>query len=222
MDLNSIKITKMQKQKGKYDDLLEVYTSAPILTDIDSFDAALKAAVHSSTKIINTDYNAEGDSFRIFIQLKNIRQVLNFFCYEDHFEVFENSVIGKRDLYDLVGVGDSVGDFFDAYISFYGAVLGSMKQNDQMSAARAAGDDTVYDDYDDPELPTCEERGEDDDFVGGAYKEYYGYEDDEKITDYEWARMGKKYAQDLFNNGEIDQDELDERLDYYEDYSYDM
>ena len=41
--------------------------------------------------------------------------------------------------------------------------------------------------------------------------------ENEKITDYEWARMAKKYAQDLFDNGEIDQDELDEHLDYYED-----
>lgn len=66
--------------------------------------------------------------------------------------------------------------------------------------------------------PDNEERAEDDGTYMGSYYKYYDLSD--PCSDEEWAEAGKQWAQDMLDNGEYSQDEYEDAMMHYEDYSY--
>lgn len=80
-------------------------------------------------------------------------------------------------------------------------------------------DDTPDDVQDDEnDLPSNEERADDDGgYMGSAYT-HYGLDD--PCTDEEWAAAGKQWAQDMLDNDEYTDDEYEDAIEHYNDYYY--
>jgi hypothetical protein len=95
-----------------------------------------------------------------------------------------------------------------------------LKKARELSPKSFQTDDDTPDDVQDDEndLPSNEERAEDDGGYMGSYYEHYGLDD--PCTDEEWAAAGKQWAQDMLDNGEYTDDEYEDAISYYDSYYY--
>ena len=72
----------------------------------------------------------------------------------------------------------------------------------------------------DDNLPSNEDRADDDgDYMGSYYKHYRL---DDPCSDEEWAEAGKQWAQDMLDNGEFTEEDYDDAIEHYKYYSYDL
>lgn len=75
------------------------------------------------------------------------------------------------------------------------------------------------DDYsEDDDLPSNEDRADDDGDYMGSYYKHYGLDD--PCSDEDWAETGRQWAEDMLNNGEYDEEEYENAIEHYKYYSY--
>ena len=66
-------------------------------------------------------------------------------------------------------------------------------------------------------LVPCKKRAENDQYLQDMWSTYIHKN---SCNDAEWAQAGMNYAQDCLDNGEIDDEEFLEMMDYYTYYEY--
>ena len=77
------------------------------------------------------------------------------------------------------------------------------------------------DDYsEDDNLPSNEDRADDDGDYMGSYYKHYGLDD--PCSDEDWAEAGKQWAQDMLDNGDFTEEDYDDAVEHYKYYSYDL
>jgi len=70
----------------------------------------------------------------------------------------------------------------------------------------------------DDDLPSNEDRADDDGDYMGSYYKHYGLDD--PCSDEDWAEAGRQWAEDMLNNGEYTEEEYEDAIEHYKYYSY--
>jgi hypothetical protein len=70
----------------------------------------------------------------------------------------------------------------------------------------------------DDNLPSNEDRADDDGDYMGSYYQHYGLDD--PCSDEDWAEAGRQWAEDMLNNGEYTEEEYEDAIEHYKYYSY--
>ena len=70
----------------------------------------------------------------------------------------------------------------------------------------------------DDDLPSNEDRADDDGDYMGSYYQHYGLDD--PCSDEDWAEAGRQWAEDMLNNGEYTEEEYEDAIEHYKYYSY--
>lgn len=89
-----------------------------------------------------------------------------------------------------------------------------LKLNNKGLSAKDEEDENSEDDN----LPSNEDRADEDGDYMGSYYKHYGLDD--PCSDEDWAEAGRQWAEDMLNNGEYSQDEYEDAIEHYKYYSY--
>lgn len=96
--------------------------------------------------------------------------------------------------------------------------LALQKLNKKRLATVKDAEEEEDENSDDDNLPSNEDRADDDGDYMGSYYEHYGLDD--PCSDEDWAEAGRQWAEDMLNNGEYTEEEYEDALEHYKYYSY--
>lgn len=91
-----------------------------------------------------------------------------------------------------------------------------LKLNNKGQSVKDKEKDDNY--SEDDNLPSNEDRADDDGDYMGSYYKHYGLDD--PCSDEEWAKAGKQWAADMLNNGEYNEEEYEDAIEHYKYYSF--
>lgn len=107
----------------------------------------------------------------------------------------------------------------DKYIlaQIYNDIIAKMHKLNKKKAKTVKAVEDDEPEYED-NLPSNEDRADDDGGYMGSYYEHYGLND--PCSDEEWAAAGKRWARDARKNGDLSKEDYKDAVEHYKYYRY--